>query len=1171
MRSLLFRTAAVLGVLGLASGVFAQTFQGGVRGIIQDADGGVLPGVSVTLENEDTGVSRTAVSTAVGEYNFANVQPGTYTLQAELSGFAPFRSEGLIVGVSSFLVVDATLSIGGIEETVTVIGETPLIETATASVSSAVSRAELEVLPTPGRNVFIMSVGTPNVVHTGDPFWVKQSDQTNSSLLSLGGGPLRGNNYTVDGVSTTDLRNRTVIIPVFEAVQEMKVQINTYDAEMGRTGGGVFNVIHRTGTNAWAGSALHQFRTAKVGHFLREYYYHTAQDVAAGKLSESDVSDRPYILLGGSFGGPIFRDRTFFWISGEGYNDDQASNVTITLPTPAEAAGDFSASGVTIYNPHDLDANGNRRPFPGNVIPAHMIDPVGSSFARLLTELGPGGDIAAAGIQRTQARQLTGNLSHAFSDAWQSSLTYLYYTSEEPAFGHYKDLLNAETHPAYGIGAASLGRDVHAIAFNNTFITGDTSVLTLRYGQTFFNDSNSNPVFDQGAFTGLGFQGSFVDALYGQEGYDGQFPSVDIAEFGDGGDTHGSWSNNDVQWTSREVNGTFSQFLGNHTVKYGVQYRRMGLHSVSFRNGLQIGFDRKFTQGPNPTAPDAGSGSALADALLGIPNSGSATVAVPADVFIDYYGAFVQDDWRPSENLVLNLGLRVEHETGLMEETNAFTVGWDRTNPFPAQVNLDPAIEGSLPGFPLRGGLMYAGVDGYPTNQWDPPGIKLGPRIGFAYTVNPETVVRGGYAVFWAPYAIPSGVGADHVGNHGFTAVTSIPTSLDGVTPPAATAANPFPNGVSNPVGAGNGRFQNIGGNVRFNSQFRASPYIHKWSLDVQRDIGRDLAFKVGYVGSQGADLPIGGTNNATVNINQLADQYIALGDRLNDQYPNPFYGDSRFGSFSGSETLPLGQLLRPFPHFRNVLANHVTSGKSLYNSARIEFEKRFRDAWGARINYTMAVHKDNIYESNTRVSDEESTIFNTPDDCATGKCSILDADYGFSRIHVPHQFNIAFNYRIPGDNPIYSGWSISTQTILRSGFPLTLKQSSNPFSSYGFDHQRPSSGAVSGGGNPGGGSHLNYLSQGGVTETAGLVLGSGPHTSDDVRTPVLHTWDVSLDKTTAIFSDVNLNLRFEMLNLFNSPNWCGPRTVVGAGNFGQIQCSSGFPRTLQFMTKITF
>ena len=1169
MRSFVFRSVAALAILGLASAAFAQTFQGGVRGVIQDSDGGVLPGVSVTLDNEETGVSRTSVSNAVGEYSFANIQAGTYTLRAELSGFAPFVSEGLIIGVSSFLVVDVTLSVGGIEETVTVTGETPLIETATASVSSAVSRAELEVLPTPGRNVFIMSVGTPNVVHTGDPFWVKQSDQTNSSLLSLGGGPLRGNNYTVDGVSTTDLRNRTVIIPVFEAVQEMKVQVNTYDAEMGRTGGGVFNVIHRSGTNNWAGSALWQFRPSGLGNFLREYGYHTQKDVDAGNLAPEDISERPYILLGGSFGGPILRDRTFFWIAGEGYNDDQARNVTITLPTAAEAAGDFSQSGVTIFNPFDRDSNGNRRPFPGNRIPQDMIDPVGSGLAQLLTTLGPGGDIAASGIQRTQARQATANLNHTFSDSFQSSLTYLFYTSEEPDFAHYKDLLNADTPPDFGFGG-SLGRDVHAVAFNNTFITGDSSVLTLRYGQTYFNDSVSNPVFDQSEMQGLGFQGGFVDALYAQEGYDGQFPSIDIAEFGNEGNSHGSWSNNDIQWTSREVSGTYSQFVGNHTLKYGAQWRRMGLHSVSFGNGLQLGFERKFTRGPDPSSPNEDSGSALADLLLGVPNGGQVTIADAADVYIDYFGGFVQDDWRPTPNLVLNLGLRFEHETGLREEGNGFAVGWDRDNPFPVQIALPANLEGSLPGFPLRGGLMYAGVDGNPEHQWDPPSVKLGPRFGFAYTVNPETVVRGGYAIFWAPYALPSGTGASSLGTYGFTAVTSLASSLDGVTPPAATAANPFPSGVDNPVGNANGRLQNIGSNVYFNEQFRSSPYIHKWSLDVQRDIGTDLVVKVGYVGSAGADLPIGGTADSTININQLDESYLSLGDRLNDKYPNPFFGDSRFGAFAGETELPLGQLLRPYPHFRNVLARHVSAGKSLYNSARLEFEKRFRDNWGARINYTFTSHKDNIYESNTRLQDEETTVFNTPEACGTGACPVVEDDYGISRIHTPHQLNIAFTVRTPGDSPIYSGWAISTQTILRTGFPLTLKQNVNPMSAYGFDHQRPSSGAVSGGGNPRD-NHENYLSLGGVTQTDGFTLGAGPHTTDAVRSPVLHTWDVSLDKTTRIFGDANLNLRFEMLNLFNSPNWNGPRTVVGANNFGQITSTGGFPRTLQFMTKITF
>ena len=1171
MRAFFLRSVAALGILGLAAGAFAQTFQGSIRGLITDTDGGVLPGVSVTIENEGTGVTRTAVSNAVGEYVFANLQPANYTVRAELSGFAPFVSEGLIVGVSAALVVDVTLGVGGIEETVTVTGETPLIEAATASVAATVDRAQLEVLPTPGRNVFITSVGTPNVVHTGNPVWVKQSDQTNSSLLSVGGGPLRGNVYTVDGVAMTDLRNRAVVIPIFEAVQEMKVQTNAYDAEMGRTSGGVFNVIHRTGSNNWAGSALYQFRPSKLNTFWRKLAYFQQKEYDAGELLDEDINEAPYNLGGGSFGGAILQDRTFFWLSAEGYADDAIDNTTITVPTAAMASGDFSGTGRTIYNPFDLDASGNRRPFAGNRIPAEMIDPTGSAMARLLTTLGSGGDFSTSGTQRVQALQATGNLSHSFSDSWQFSGTYLYYTSEEPAFGHYRDLLNADTVPAFGIGAASLGRDVHAVAVNNTFLTGDASVLTLRVGYSYFNDSVANPEYTLDEVRSeLGIQGSFLDQIYAQEGYIGQFPSYDVANYGDSGQTFGSWTNNDVQWTSREVSGTYSQFVGNHTLKYGLQYRRMGLHAASFGNGFTAKFAQKFTQGPNPTAPDPSSGDALADLLLGIPDGGTATIAQAADVYIDYFGGFVQDDWRPNSNLVLNLGLRIERETGLLEDDNGFAVGWDRENPFPVQVTAPAGLEG-LQGFPLRGGLMYAGVDGNPTHQWDPPAIKVGPRVGFAYTLNPETVVRGGYAVFWAPYAIPSGVGANHLGTYGYTAETNLVKSVDGITPPEATASNPFPDGIGGPVQNGKGRLQNIGGDVYFNEQFRASPYLHKWSLDVQRDIGRDFALKIGYVGSRGADWPIGGTNNSTVNINQLPDSALALSaDELNRRVPNPFYGDSRFEAMASSETLPYAQLLRPYPHFGDVFARHVSSGKSLYNSLRVEFERRFRGNFGARINYTFTRHDDNIYENNTLTENETGVIYNTPDECAFSKCPVIDADYGPSRIHVPHQLNINATYRTPGENPIFSGWALSVVSIMRSGFPLVITQNSNPLSSYGFSHQRPASVGISGGGNPSG-NDQNYLTASGMTATEGLTLSSAPHTTADVRSPVLLNWDVSLEKATRVFSDLDLTLRFEFIDAFNQVNWRGPRSVYGPSNFGSIPGTRGFPRTFQFMAKVTF
>ena len=1164
-------TVAVLYSVGPASIAQGQTFQGGLRGTLRDGNGGILVGAAITLENEETGGGRSTVSNTAGEYSFANLQPGQYTLRVDLAGFAPLVQERLVVGISSWLVLDLVLRVGGIDETITVTGAGPLVESGTASVSSTIDRAQLESLPSPGRNVFIMAVTTPNVVHTGNPVWVKQSDQTNSSLLSLGGGPLRGNNYTLDGVSMTDMRNRSVIIPIFEAVEEMKVQTNTYDAEMGRTGGGVFNTIHRSGTNRWAGSALYQFRPGKLNTFWRKLGYFQQQEFDSGTLDQQDISNAPYNLAGGSFGGPIVSDRTFFWLAAEGFSDDAVENTSIAIPTQAETAGDFSESGSRIFDPFDRDENGNRNWFPDNRIPGHRVDPAGAALARLLAGLGPGGLRSTSGIQTVQAIQTTGNLNHAVTDKWQLTATYLYYTSEEPGFGHYRDLLNSESSPTFALSASVLGRDVHAVAINNTFVVTPTSVLNLRYGQTYFNDSRESSVYgDREVRDQLGIQGDFLDKIYAQEGYEGQFPLIHIAEYGDDGHTHGSSSNNDTQWLSREVSGTFSQFVGNHTLKYGGQWRRLGLSTFHFGNGFALQFGRKFTQGPNPTSPEVGSGNALADLLVGVPAGGTATLGAQADLFLDYFGGFIQDDWRATPDLVLNLGLRIERETGLKEDTNDFAVGWERTRPFPVQASLAPEIEAALPGFPLRGGLMYAGVDGNPTHQWNPPPIKVGPRIGFAYSLSGGTVLRGGYAVFWAPYAIPSGTGASEIGTYGYTAVTNIETSVDGITPPEASASNPFPHGILGPMGNARGRLQNVGGDVYFNEQFRDSPYIQKWSLDLQRNIGSALVAKAGYVGSTGTNLPIGGTRNSVININQLPDSHLALGARLNEPYPNPFHGNSQFGPFAHDETLPLGQLLRPYPHFRNVYARHVSSGRSLYHSVRLELEKRFSDRWGARINYTFTRHLDNIYESNTLTESETGTAYNTPGECAFGKCPVLEQDYSPSILHVPHSLNLNLMHQLPGRGRLMGGWTASLSSSARSGFPLVITQNSNPLSAYGFSHQRPANAEVSGGNDPAG-NVSHYVTAGSVVPTQGLQLSSAPRTTATARTPRLVNWDVALEKSTAISEGANLVLRFEFINIFNGVNWRGPSTVFGSGDFGRIDGNRGFPRTFQFMTRVTF
>jgi len=1128
----------------------SQTFQGGVRGAVTDVDGGVLPGTTVTLTGTETGTARTSITNERGEYVFAGVAPGTYNLSVELTGFAPYTREALELGVATQLVQDVTLQVGGIAESVTVTGETPLIETANASISSAIDSAQLEVLPTPGRNLFIMAVTTPNVVHTGDPVFVRQQDQTNSSLLSLGGGPLRGNNYTVDGVTISDMRNRAVIIPGFEGTEEMKVQINTYDSEMGRTGGAVFNTIHKSGSNNFAGSALYQTRP----NFGRTKTF----------FQDEKAADAPYDLWGGGVGGPIVKDKAFFYFSTEGYKNVDLRNDIMTFPSMEQANGNFAGFDRTIYNPF------TGAPFPGNVIPEAFQDPVGRGLAQSLAGVGQAAGCPAASSAAPCDRSATASLNNtayqwtlngngSITDNWNFSGTWMFYDSEEPANKYYTDILGST--PVFDTGSASLFRRAYVLALNSTHVIGDSDVMTVRYGYTYFDDSTSNPAFSSADAAALGWQGDFLNQITLE-----QHPYIFANTYGDGGATHGSWSSSEIQWWSQEVSGTYSKFVGAHTLKFGGQWRRIGLDAFNFDNGFQFNFDENATSGGI-----SGAGDSIASLITGVAanqRTNRATIASPGEYSVDYFGFFVQDDWRMNERLVLNLGLRVEHESGLAESQNRFNVGFSRDDPYPAQVG-GPA---GAPGFPLTGGLIYPGQLGLGDTQWDPPGIKLGPRAGFAYTLDEKTVVRGGFGVYWAPYAIPSGTSQTHTGSLGFTQTTThVPTtaaSSAGGGPGSLT--NPYPNGLNQPSGASLGQTTLAGENVFFNDQFKQSPYITKWSFDYQRDLGDALALKVGYVGSKGSQLGIGGTNNATTNINQLDPSFLGMGGALDDQLPNPFFGNDAFGAFSDDPTLSRGQLMRPYPQFGNVFARHVSSGRSTYNALRLELEKRFRGNWGARVNYTYSSQRDNVYESNTLVENEEGTVFITGNE---------DADFGTSRINSPHWLNLNGLYRFPSPEGaaswIAGGWSASLSALFRAGFPVGITQNSNAVSGFGWDHQRPNQ--VSGDVGVGGSTEdlaaagTPILNAGAFNASPAYSIGDTAHTITDARTPKLVNWDVSFDKTTPLGDTANLVLRFEFINIFNGVNWRGPRSVIGPSNFGTIPGTRGFPRTMQFMAKVTF
>src|SRR5438093_8661375 len=379
--------ACVVLICAGAVPAIGQQFTGGVRGAVGDANG-VIPGVTVTLTNEATNISREVVTNDVGQYNFPAVAPGTYTLSTKLTGYKTFESKGLVVGTQQFITLDVTLQIGAIEESVLVTGQSPLIDTSNASTGGVLDRTALESLPAPGRNAFLIGVTVPTLMPVGDPQFNRQQDQSNASLLSLGGGGVRANNYLVDGVPITEMTGRAIANPTIEAVEEVKVQVHTYDAEMGRTGGGVFNVTAKSGSNDYHGTGFYQ--TRPVWGQSENFF-----NAAAGKTKEeTGLSDAYYRLYGGGVGGPIVKNRTFFWFATEGYRSGTTRNQQEIWPTANQRNGDFSHTTINgvpvrLFNPwcRGLTAPTTRCPATGSgslatggevnyaIIPYNLISP----------------------------------------------------------------------------------------------------------------------------------------------------------------------------------------------------------------------------------------------------------------------------------------------------------------------------------------------------------------------------------------------------------------------------------------------------------------------------------------------------------------------------------------------------------------------------------------------------------------------------------------------------------------------------------------------------------------------------------------------------------------------------------------------------------------------------
>ena len=986
-----------------------------------------------------------------------------------------------------------------------------------------------------------------NVIMFGDPVMNRMEDQSTTALTSVGGGMSNQGNYLLDGVSISDWDNRPIIIPTIEAVEDVKLQVNTYDAEMGRTGGGVYNTILKSGTNEIHGAAYGAIRRNAMDANL---FFNNAAGIPLGAIPNDNWA--------GFLGGPVWipkiydgRGKTFWFFALEGYNDGSANSSRFYVPTQAEKSGDFSrsvtASGapLVIYDPlttvQNPDGSYTRKPFPNNQIPASRINAVGSNIAgyypapTTTPSFYGQNDVTASSSISDRARQYVFKVDEQLFNWWRASVSYLHCVTSEPGANY------------FGGPAApdqwTLGRKEDVTAVNNLITISPTTVLAVRYGQNRFpNHFYTTSEIEGFNPTTLGFPASYVSQMQGHA-----FPNIYTSTIL-AGDSLGNSNHSNVNLYSKNFSTMLSNTRGRHNLKAGFDFRLIAVSGSSYGDmSGSFTFNGVFTQS-SPTNAIAGTGADLADMLLGYPELGDTVLVDKLTDYTHYYAVFGQDDFRMTPRLTVNLGLRWERELGFRESQNRNYVNFN-------EQAINPLS--SLSGYTTYGVLGFAGQGANPVGVGDPNANKLGPRIGAAYQLNEKTVLRGGYGIIWAPQ---STLGSPYA-PAAFSATTPYVATNNGFATAANSLSNPFPSGLIQPVGTSAGSLTGIGQNVSVWSPTAKSPYIQQYSFDVQREFPSGIALSVGYLGSRGTHLPW------DQNQNVLQPAFFSQGTQLNKAVPNPFYGKGGTGVI-GSATIPAYQLLLPYSAFGNVTFSSTDLNRSRYDSLVIKAQKRI--SHGVSFLATMTWAKSFDYASAGNVLMPGPSGVQNPFN--------LEAERSLSQFNAPLVFATAVTYELPFGrgqeflnnsnvlvDGLLGGWQINGVGIYRTGFPIPIVQNQNFNSAFGYPGQRPNFTGVSPK-TPGGlNSKLNDFINPAAFSIAPQFTFGNVSRFLSMRGPNESNWDLSLFKTVSVYKELlHAQFRAEALNAFNTPEFNGPNNQFGTSTFGQITSQGNSARQLQ-------
>ena len=1132
-----------------AAALSAQTFYGTVVGAVMDSTGAVIPGASVTLTNLGTGEQRAQETEVAGLYRFVNLIPGQYRLEARSEGFKQFAQEPISVEVEASIRIDPILEIGEVTEVVEVVSDTPLLQSQTSSLGQVVESRKVTETPLNGRNVLNLVALAPGVVPQG------QSMQSPTGVnifawgnYQIGGGQSNQSATTLDGAPVNiGYANLTALVPTQDAVQEFKIQTNNLGSEFGRFAGGVINMATKSGSNEFHGSA-YEFLRNKV--LNSNTFFNNASGIGTPPFVQNQY--------GANVGGPVAKDKVFFFSSFEGYSQRQGRSLLIDSPTVAMQRGDFTELDRVIHDPFSITSADDlpRTAFPNNQVPESMQDATSRSLSHLWDQPNqPGLNLNYA----TNASDGGNNYQLNNRADWSAS-------DKHRIMGRWTwwDNLTFGVDP-YGTGAhIDAGPETFTtnhIVLGDTYLISPTTILDLRASWLRFRYDRS-PASQGTDLTQFAWPTSLVSQI--PESFR-HIPTPCVESYG----LFCSQGTGSII-IGRQENLAFLPSLtlirGRHTLKIGGDVRRL-THNYAQSNtpsGI-FDFNSVFTAN-DPFAPQGGWGFASFLLGTGSSNRGITTPGLVAGQMI-YRAAYINDQWQVNDRLTLNVGLRWELSGNFSERFDNMTVlALDSVNPLSAETGLD-----------LRGQLGLVNSDLRPQRTRMDDRNAFAPRLGIAYRVDNKTVIRTGFGVFWLPNDVAFAVSPNQ------DIVNTIGTpwlaSLDGGVTPYRLLNDPFPDGVLSPPGRDVTFLNTLVGGLGIRAPVPNQPlgYMQQWNFNIQRQLPDGTLVDVAYAGSKGTSLPV----NAQT-INQLPDQHLSMGTQLNEQVENPFYGTSIATGGLSQPTVSRGQLLRPYPQFTNVQMAGPTNRSSTYHSFQAKIEKRFSGGASLLASYTAGKL---ITDAGTLTGWLDGLEGFSAQGWATGgNNNDLRSLKSLAAFDVSQRFVLSYVIDLPvgkgkplggnlsgAANAILGGWGINGVTTVQTGFPIGVGTSRNLSNSYGgsqFPNNNGTSAALSGDPQT---RLTEYFRTDVFSQPAAFTFGNTARVLPDVRGPGIAQWDFALFKRTQITERYGLEFRTEFFNLFNTPVFRHPGTALGTPQFGVIAGTRGVPRLVQFGLRFLF